>query len=685
MASSVSSAVTNISTCRVIQEGLGQLGRVRPGNFPSALTIIRQLGTSFAAIDSLTPVSKGRIAFLGNRLLGLLDGYASREAPYEVIAKVIADLANLKNALQMEVANFSWIYHPIQTYSQLSRSPYLRELQEILPEVLHKIRLGDRDHFVIDAEPIQRYFASVDTHGLTNQFDLLMIILMSDYKFEGSKITIPLSKIPRMDLLERYLGIEDIPCKLVIQMLYACGLQYSLISNHLTSNDLVQASLFNVLEKIEPSSTAKPIAAGVLAGVPVEYSFNNYLEKKPLIPLFSAILEERDLYMAEGTPTINMMVSEDFISRITPMMGEDWLQESAEAYDLIRRIEISCRKIFPRGLLGDLDELLRTQASDPYLLDRIIFMNHELAIWKGRGASLISPDLLHSGSKEDYKLLAFYQFMKIHAKDTDMDKAEAEAKSEKDEVFSVKIPSSKKDPRKGKKPAKAQRQGGAGSTSLAATSALEDDAGAAKAPDPVKMKPPAAEVAHLLHPTGNPFLTEAISKSRASLSRTSLAPRVNVWNISGDRGLAYYGYGLRTEHVLSPEEMILRHRFPPGILSLLFSDLYSKESTIQRPSGEICRHFESVLYIDGKKYMLEATADSRGTLFHYYARPLTRFADYFQLTRESPSEFPVLKGKAEAPTPLAGVSTEGIRSDPQGNATFEFDGHTYKILLLRMP
>ena len=83
--------------------------------------------------------------------------------------------------------------------------------------------------------------------------------------------------------------------------------------------------------------------------------------------------------------------------------------------------------------------------------------------------------------------------------------------------------------------------------------------------------------------------------------------------------------------------------------------------------------------------MLEATIDARGILFQYYARPLTNFADYFQLTRESPSEFPSLKGKEEPPSPLPGVSAEGVMSDPEGNAIFEFDGRTYKMLLLRMP
>jgi hypothetical protein len=181
------------------------------------------------------------------------------------------------------------------------------------------------------------------------------------------------------------------------------------------------------------------------------------------------------------------------------------------------------------------------------------------------------------------------------------------------------------------------------------------------------------------------FLSEAIEKSRDCLRGISLHPRVNAWNKSPAVGLAYYGYGSGAAHVLPQDEMILRHRFPPEMLSLLFSDLYSKESIIQNRSGELCRHFESVLNVDDRKYMLEATVDACGILFHYYARPLTNFADYFHLTRESPSEFPKLPRKEEVPTPIARIPTNEIHSDEQGNAIFEFGKHRYKMLLLRMP
>jgi hypothetical protein len=679
MASSISSTVTHISTSRVIQRGLEQLSRVKSNDFSLALKIIEELGHSFASIDDLTAVSKGRVAFLGDHLLTLLDRFISIEPPHEVVAKLITALANLKNALQMEAANFGWVYHPIQVYSQLNRSPHLRELQAILPEVLHKIKFADQDHFVIDAEPIQRYFASVDIRGLTNQFDLVMITLMSEYHFEGSTIRIPLSKIPPIHLLERYLGIEDIHCKLVIQILYACGIQYSLMRKHVTGNELVQKALFDVLEKTELGYQLEDSPAA-LASPEVKYNFHNYLEKKPLIPLFSAILEERDLYMARGGRSIDMLVSEDFISRITPMLGEDWLEESAEAYDLIRRIEISCRKIFPRGFLGELDELIRAEASDPLLTHRIAFMNREIVAWHGRTSTCISPEILHSGSKEQFKLFAFYQFIQTYNKKGLLAKPTPE-----EDDLSVKMPSGKKDPSKSEKPTKAHRKGGAGSTSRAPDSPLTPDAGAGRAPDPVIRETPGRGAGSKAKPAITRVPYEGVENSGDFLRGISLHPRVNAWNKSPAAGLAYYGYGSGAPHVLPQDEMILRHRFPPEMLSLLFSDLYSKESRIQNRSGELCRHFESVLNIDGRKYMLEATVDARGILFHYYARPLTNFADYFHLTRESPSEFPELPKKEEAPTPLARIPTKEIHSDEQGNAIFEFDGHAYKVLLLRMP
>ena len=174
-----------------------------------------------------------------------------------------------------------------------------------------------------------------------------------------------------------------------------------------------------------------------------------------------------------------------------------------------------------------------------------------------------------------------------------------------------------------------------------------------------------------------------MQKASPFLRGISLAPRVAAWNESPEAGLDYYGYGSAAGHVLPRAEMILRHRFPPQMLSIVFTDHYSKHSILERTSGERCKQSESVLEIDGKKYMLEATVDSKGVLFHYYARPLTRFADYFHLTRESPSEFPALAGKEADPTPLPEVRADGIEYDPQGNAHFDFDGRHYKMLLLK--
>ena len=667
------SPLTNISSAPIIQRGLDHLGKVKNNDFPSALRIISELGRSFLSIDQLTAVSKQRVVFLGNHLLAILDRFICKEPPHEVLAKIIAALANLKNALQMEVANFGWIYHPIQVYSQLSQCPKLRELQELLPVILHKIHLADVNHFTIDAEPIQRYFGSINVRGMTDEFDLFMIMLLSEYHMEGTKIIIPLSKIPRMDLLEKYLETEDVHCKLVVQILYACGLQYSLLCKHLTGNELIQKALFTVLEMTEPDSKPKDPVELALRGTNTKYNFHCYLDKKPLIPLFSAILEERDLYMARGMPSIDMLVSEDFISKISVMIGDDWLEESAQAYELIRRIEISCRKIFPKGLLGELDDLLRDQGSDEYLINRIEFMNKELIAWHGRTSPSISPEILRSGSKEQFKLFAFYQFMTTFNKKGILAKPIAD-----EDELSVKMPA-------GKKPAKLQRKGGSASTTKGPDSPLPPNTVSERAPDPVKMEPPTKKASDKGNPAMGRFISEAIEKSRDFLRGIYLAPRVNAWNTSGAMGLAYYGYDSGAVHILSREEMILRHRFPPGILSLIFSNLYSKQSKIERPSGEICNHWESVLHIDGAKYMLEATVDTRGNLFHYYARPLISFGDYFHLTRESPSEFPPLERKEEVPMPLAGIIPEGITSDKQGNATFEFDGHTYKMLLLKIP
>jgi hypothetical protein len=155
----MASPITTIQTSRVIQDGLQELSRVKKGDFPKALAIIAGLGEQFRSIGELSPISRGRVSFIGDFFLkGLLE---NKPLPgNNQIQCLIIDLVNLKNALQLEAMFFGLLYPQILTHSRLNRSPLLIELRAALPGILDGITLDRQDPpcFVIDADPIKRFF-----------------------------------------------------------------------------------------------------------------------------------------------------------------------------------------------------------------------------------------------------------------------------------------------------------------------------------------------------------------------------------------------------------------------------------------------------------------------------------------------------------------------------------------------
>ncbi|MCX6990005.1 MAG: hypothetical protein NTX49_02905 [Chlamydiae bacterium] len=651
----MASPVTTIQTSPVIQRGLADLSstKLKKGEFSKAIAIISRLGEQFRSIGELSPISRGRVSFIGDFIINSLE--ENRDlSPEKKIKCIIIEAVNLKNALQLEALFFGMIYPRVLIHSRLTSSPLLRELRDALPEILHGITAEKKLPlcFIIDAAPVNRLFDRMMTSSISDDFSIFMLLFFSDFKVEGGKIQIPSELIPSKEQLEPFLESLNPDCKLIAQILYACALENDSIYSFHTSREEIDITLAS-LEVIQSPR-------------PRMYQFHEYLAKKPLIPLFSSLLEERDHYLSTGIPCVRMLSSGELLSRLSALMGEDWLEESADTYELIRKIELSLRTLFRPGELSSLTEVSLEEGIDRRLYKCLETLKTTSAS-KVKFQRYPDPMTILQGSKEDFKSLAFYRFWEKEQQLT----LEAQLRTKK----SVKSPSGKKAGGKGKPSHKAGVAASGSSTSCKVPTILaepeeEPEAYASAAAGSAPEKASRAS-------------THVVQKASPFLRGISLAPRVAAWNESPEAGLDYYGYGSAAGHVLPRAEMILRHRFPQQMLSIIFTDHYSKHSILERTSGELCKQSESVLEIDGKKYMLEATVDSKGVLFHYYARPLTRFADYFHLTRESPSEFPALEEKEAAPTPLPELRTDGIEYDPQGNAHFDFDGHHYKMLLLK--
>jgi hypothetical protein len=168
------------------------------------------------------------------------------------------------------------------------------------------------------------------------------------------------------------------------------------------------------------------------------------------------------------------------------------------------------------------------------------------------------------------------------------------------------------------------------------------------------------------------------------LQSIQIHQRVEAWRISPEKGLEYYKFFTApSTHHLSAEEMIKSHRFPEIFFSIIFNKNYSKEKKILSGSGHYHDHYRSVIVINEKKHILEATVDQSNVLYHFYLRPITRLGDYFEITKDSCEEFPPLMhskpSDRRSPQPL---DITGFAIDQDGHIHLSYEEGSCKILYL---
>jgi hypothetical protein len=180
------------------------------------------------------------------------------------------------------------------------------------------------------------------------------------------------------------------------------------------------------------------------------------------------------------------------------------------------------------------------------------------------------------------------------------------------------------------------------------------------------------------------LVSTAASLERSPLKRHSYAihKRVSVWSESFESGLRYYKFGESGEEILPREEMILRHSFPLDLLEFAIHEDFSRRGEWKSESS-IHDHWDALISIDEKKYILEVTVNERGEVYHYYARP-RRYIEDNEMIIRSVSEFPDLAASAAQTSPPVVPKRGEIEEDEKGNVSFtdNVSGVCYKILRL---
>lgn len=638
---------------------------------------VRHIAQVLSTFSGPSASLNGRVNYIGQKLLEEL---ATAAAGHELsaIEIILCELFNYKNALQVEAVYYGAISHMLDTYLTISKLPFLRELWHEMPFIFRNITHDQTmvHCFRINLKPLDDYFAKLDLDSLPDTFDTTMLQIFQMYPIEGDELIVPIGSLPPFEILDTYIESQDFHSKLMAQMLLYCKIEEILILDKYTSKFLSKGLLKSLRHQ----------------------PFDFYIPKKPLVPLLGHFIEKSESLKASGNDAIDMLFDETFLNQDHDLKGADWLEESALVFDLIKKIEFGVRRVFKPGFLAPLDERFVKEACDKKVLSWIQVF-HEMAVFNHFPISYpISKPAPFAKDKLNFKLLCFSHFMK-----SNMELIEEQARviREKEIKKALKAHAGKK----GKKEqaiaihvveapvAKCGAGGASSASTLGALGIVEEDEDfdfstfvhlkkatkTAKAGASVS-KPEPSELEASLH------------KASTILDTFQFHKRIKVWQRSKEHGLEYYQFGHDgVAHELTQEEMVLRHRLPKDLLVLSLNPHYGIKKPITLASGEVIdNHYESCLLIDGKKYILETSVNSKNIVFHFYARRVQHIHDYQQMMSFAPSEYPTIKSIAQGSSALGdegkefeGIDVSRLIFDKDGNVSCDYEGHTYQVALLK--
>lgn len=622
----------------MIKDHLKDLHRsaIKPSNDLKFCAIkIREFGVAMARLSDVHPneaLNNDRIRYIGSEIEKIIPKgrFGSRvgvEALDEMI-NLACFVCNCKNALQAEAFHFGKLFSSFGGRIKSLNHESLQNLIAKIPDLIEKIDVShvQEGFYTIDATPFDCYLGEGGFEDLSWIFDVAAFDILSKFHVAEGRIVVTLDKLPSREFLLSFTRISDPVLTLLIDLLIVIRMDVELqIKKDLGASQIYDKELFRKSAEV-------------------------YLEKEKLIPYFCLEINEKLEIAGEEDKPFNWIPRKDSLYKhIAEITTFDWLEQSSLVYDVLldisKIVEAAFSKLRKKGYVIDTSSFDKEGADKDILreCDKLIEFNPPIHSRK--------PFCL---SKEEFIRVPEYIFtQKISAA---LDEAAAAER-----------------PTKAKKPSKKSKS----ITKVKTPPKRFFERKVAETPVFVEVKEPEAASGKI------GFLAESCRIAQGVLDTISIHPRVGSWFKSEKAGLTYYDFeNPEAGHVLSREEMVLRHRFPMEILLLILNPFYSKTIDNRDELEEGFTKRKCIAVIDEKKYFIEAIIDAENQLFHFYGRPIRSLSDYVAFTVHSPSEFPALRAEATlAVTPE--VRFEEIRFNPGGDALINFEGHEYKILLLK--
>jgi hypothetical protein len=536
--------------------------------------------------------------------------------------------------------SFGYKSEPAEAQSSLAEQAVARAI-DAMPQLLSLITLDEHDcSFQVNISEITKGFNSFDYDKTGSEFDLAMLDIASLFAFDKELGIITTNRMIPKEMVKQMMLSQNPSVEQIGQLLFVCyicqhevfeeDLNYmmaqpfllQLCPLHLHSGRyLFPTTSKDHINSIATPMTALPWAAG---------------KEQGSAPFLRKMIIKRDMYAAAKKPFITILLSPADCAEFT-----GYTQEIAcSYYDLILRIESAVGKFLPPYLKpqGEKDLCIKGLIDHltPLVIESGLITNWQMVAVDANG-------FCPSVSSFSHMIGNFFGFKKIAPAATLTPNALPKAK--------------KKGSVKARQLQRLSTLEGMGSCSTLTESVIELETSVPR-PDPITLS------------------LETTKKIRAQLT---IAKRVGVW-FHSDRKVGLRQRGMGHDPVAKQDKMVSTHRFPEDILILALDPHFSKKI----PWTENPQHtvYQSCIFIDGKKHVLEATVDPQSVLYHLCAKPIAKWQDYFLTS----SDFPTLSQQIEES--LAGpkaLSTTQLCWSKEGNAQFTFEDKTYELIQLYTP
>lgn len=619
------------------------------------LSQIQRVADSLVLVKDLEGTLSSRVNFLGHSLAKTLENFNSidKTSPFShKLALMLIKLSQLKNSLHIEAIIFSRCYFVIKAARDFHHEVHEKmedSIDELSPEFIGS--LGTLYHnmqydipekcFSINISKIINVLDEKDVGSMSEQFDLVMFQVLSKYKLVDGFLKIPFDNLPLKEMTSPLAKSPDENVRLLGQLLTFCR-QNVYITLAFAYNPLAADHLFSQMEIIEKG----PDADGK-----VEYVLNNFLKDKDLVPNLCKLLEIRNTFMTRYKHFAEIVRSEEDCDKLFRDIPEPFEEDASNLYEVILQIENLLMLFLTKDHINRFKNIL-----EPTTCSKIISeFNQQLhKNYRDRGKTWPYPIPEAESFCQDKKGLE-----SLYEVSSDLWKRDRSSTPLKEIISQTISNRSLAKPKKAKIPPCKRTE-----TPHDTTSSADEETKAEREEE-------------LL---AEPVVAQAYDKPYTELGEKlyKLHPRVSSWMNSAEEGLISHHYD--TTHILPQHEMILRHRFPMSILPFLFDDSFSKHSLWQEREGY--DHFESLLLINKKKYILEATLNPEGVIFHLYARPVKSFTDYYSMVYLSPTEFPTLTRSYDA---VRECKEDASILFESGNVIIPFEGSSYEVIRLKDP